>query len=267
MATIPQKIVERYKRTIPKYQKILKNALDRDLNEADTVAICQDMLSEIFGFEKYLEITSEYAIRGTFCDLAIKYDEKIQYLIEVKAIGITLKDNHMKQAIDYGANKGVNWVVLTNGIVWEIYKVIFERPIDHQLVCTLNILDINTRKSEDHEKLFLLSKKGITRSARDDYYEKIQSINRFVIGAILLNNSVLKEIKKDIRKISPGIKVETDEIEKILKNEVLKRDVIEGEEAVKAFSKVHKLINKISRRSKQQNKQKSKTTPDDAEII
>jgi len=83
----------------------------------------------IFWLRQVLEVTSEHAIKGTYCDLAIKIENTLQTLIEVKAIGLELKDNHVKQAGDYAANQGVTWVVLTNGIVWRIYKVTFEKPI------------------------------------------------------------------------------------------------------------------------------------------
>jgi hypothetical protein len=41
-------------------------------------------------------------------DLAVKIDDEIRFIIEVKAIGIDLKDAHVKQAIDYAANEGLN---------------------------------------------------------------------------------------------------------------------------------------------------------------
>lgn len=100
MTRIPKRLVDRYAKNLGKYQKVLSIAIDRDINEADTVAIVQDILSDILGYDKYLEVTSEYAIRGTFCDLAVKAESKIQFLIEVKAVGIDLKDNHIKQAVD-----------------------------------------------------------------------------------------------------------------------------------------------------------------------
>ncbi len=86
MANIPKKVADRFSKTVSKLQRVLKVAVDRDINEADTVAIVKDILSDVLGFDKYLEITREYAIRGTFCDLAIKTEDKLQYLIEVKAI-------------------------------------------------------------------------------------------------------------------------------------------------------------------------------------
>jgi len=98
--------------------------------------------------------------------------------------------------------------------------------------------------------LFLLSKKGLGKSIREDYYERAQSVNRFVIGAIVLNKSIVGAIRREIRKLASGIKVEDKEVEQILRNEVLKRDVIEGEEASKAIKKVHKMVLKATKRSK-----------------
>jgi len=143
MVKIPKKVSDRLLKEINKFQKVLKTAKDRDVNESDTVTIITDMLAVVFGFDKYTEITSEQAIRGTFCDLAIKLEGKIKFIIEVKAIGLTLKENHLRQAIGYGATYGIQWVVLTNGIDWEIYKIKFEKPVDHDLVCSFDFTKLN----------------------------------------------------------------------------------------------------------------------------
>jgi len=116
----PKRVSDRLVRSVAKFQQVLRVAKDRDVNESDTVSIVKDMLADVFGYDKYLEITSESAVRGTFCDLAIKVDKKFEYLIEVKAIGLDLKPAHLRQAIDYGANKGVQWIILTNGMVWQV---------------------------------------------------------------------------------------------------------------------------------------------------
>ena len=258
MTYIPKKTIARYIKNIPKFQRVLQVANDRDVNEADTVSIIQDMLSEVFGFEKYLEITSEYAIRNTYCDLAIKMNGEVQYLLEVKAIGISLKSVHLRQVVDYGANHGVQWVVLTNGIIWELYRIRFERPINHDLVSSFNFLEINPKKEDDQQKLFLLSKKGLGKEVRENYFERIQSVNRFIIGAIVLSDSIIGAIKRDIRKLSSGIKVDDNEIKQILQNDVLKRDVTEGDEVFKAIARVRRISKKAS-------KPKIKPTPKEPE--
>jgi predicted type IV restriction endonuclease len=74
----------------------------------------------VLGYDKYQHVTSESAIRGTFVDLAVIVDNKNRFFIEVKAINTELKDTHVKQAIDYAANAGVDWVVLTNGLMWRV---------------------------------------------------------------------------------------------------------------------------------------------------
>jgi hypothetical protein len=84
------------------------------------VVIATDLLADLFGYDKYTEITREYAVRGTICDLAVKLDDQPKLLIEVKAIGLDLKDQHVKQAIDYAANKGIDWALLTNGVTWRV---------------------------------------------------------------------------------------------------------------------------------------------------
>ena len=251
MVKIPKKVSERLAKEIGRYQKVLQTAKDKDVNESDTVTIITDMLAGIFGFDKYTEITSEQAIRGTYCDVAVKLDGKIKYLIEVKAIGLNLKQNHLRQAIGYGANHGIPWVVLTNGIDWQIYKIKFERPIGYDLVCALDLSTINPRKQEDQGKVFLLCKEGIAKAAIEEFHEHVQSVNRFIIGAIILSKPVLSLIRRELRRISSGIKVTEDEIENIINSEVLKRDIIEGESAEKAFKHVKKTLKQKTRKKRQ----------------
>jgi hypothetical protein len=105
VASIPKKVAERLVSGIKRFQPILAAAKTRDVGEADTVTIVKDMLADVFGYDKYAEITSEFAIRGTYCDLATKIDGTLQTLIEVKAIDFDLKDQHVKQAVDYAANQ------------------------------------------------------------------------------------------------------------------------------------------------------------------
>src|SRR3954469_23313372 len=115
MPPIPSKVEDRLVTAIKRFQPVIASAKARDVNESDTVIIVTDLLAELFGYDKYSEITSEHAIRGTFCDLAVRLDGAIRLLLEVKAIGLELKDAYVKQAVDYAANQGVDWVVLTNG--------------------------------------------------------------------------------------------------------------------------------------------------------
>jgi predicted type IV restriction endonuclease len=251
MASIPKKVTERFTKSIPKFKKVLKIAKDHDVNESDTVTVLTDIFDEVFGYDKYLEITSEFAIRGTYCDLAIKVEDKVQFLIEVKAIGIELKDSHMKQACDYGANHGVQWIVLTNGSEWRVYRIRFEQPIQFDLVYEFDFLTLNPRNAKDQEFLFALSKEGLSKNEREGVYEKAQSVNRYVIGNLMLAAPVLTVVRRELRKLADGLRITTAEVEQILKTEVMKREIVEGEEAKAAQACVNKFYRKVKKASKE----------------
>ncbi len=247
MATLPKKIIDRITIGIKKFQPLLLSAKDRDVGEADTVTLIKDMLSEIFGYDKYSEVTSEYAIRGTYCDLAIKLSGKLENLIEVKAIGIELKDNHVKQAIDYAANEGIDFVILSNGIHWQVYKVHFTKPIEKELIVELDLTKISHKSDADLKKLFLLCKEGWIRSALNDFHTHQQALSRFFVGSILQTDSVLEVIRKELRRVSPDAKIDIEQLRTVLLNEVIKRDVLEGDKAIEASKKIAKSSSRLLR--------------------
>lgn len=72
MAAIPKKVAERLIADLERYQPIWAAAKARDVGEAGTVTIIKDMLADVFGYEKYSDVTSGRCIRGTYYDLAIR---------------------------------------------------------------------------------------------------------------------------------------------------------------------------------------------------
>lgn len=248
---ITKKTEERIKASIGKFQKVLGIAKDRDLNESDTVSIITDMLAEVFGYDKYLEVTSELAIRGTYCDLAIKLNDKFEYLIECKAIGIDLKDNHLRQAIGYGANKGIQWIILTNGMEWQIHKLKFEQPIQCELVTKFNVNELSMKNERDIEKLAIITKEGVEKAFREELYEKIQCVNKFVVGQLLLSEPVVSTIRRELKKLSDGINVEEAEVIALLRDTVLRREIVDetSEDVQAATSKVAKFYKQAAKKT------------------
>ena len=237
MPKIPQKVARRLSASLRRFQPILESAKTRDVNESDTVVIVTDLLSDVFGYDKYTDITSEQAIRGTYCDLAASHNGQIKFLIEVKAIGLTLRDNHLRQAVGYGANQGIPWIVLTNGVVWEVYRLKFEKPISFEQTFSFNLLDMSPRRTADQETLFLLCKEGLDDSAIESFHDRIQIVNRFVIAAVIQSEPVLSTLRRELKRVGPGTRVTVEEISELL-SDVLKRDVIEGEQANSAIRQV-----------------------------
>jgi len=234
MSVVPARVGARIAAGLKKFQPVLEDARKRDVNESDTVTIVTDLLSEVFGFDKYSEVTSEHVIRSTFCDLAIRIDGKLAVLIEVKAIGLDLKDNHIKQAVDYAANQGCEWVALTNGVLWNVYQVAFTKPIQSELVLQLDLCLLSLRRSQDLELLALLSREAWKRSRMDDYAVQRQALSRFTIAAVILSEPCVHLIRRQLRRITKDVRVDAAEIEKVLLQEVLKREATEGDKAAAA---------------------------------
>ena len=219
------------------------------------------MLADLFGFDKFMEITSEYAIKGTYCDLAVKVDGDVKYLVEVKAIGLELKDAHIRQAVGYGAQHGIQWVILTNGVGWEIYRIKFDKPLSHERLTKFNILELNSRRKDDIATLYLLCKEGLSKAAMKGYLIHVKSVNKFVISAILQNENSLNLIRRELKRVTPGIKVELEEIESILVSDVLKRDAIEGDESKEAMTRIKKAVGRKIVKPKRKPKPKPKLEP------
>ena len=253
MSNISTVVVKRLTSAVPKFKKILEKAKERDVNESDTVTIITDMLEEVFGFDKYSEITREYAIQGTYCDLAIKTGKRIEYLIEVKAIGLDLNDKHLKQAVNYAAREGIKWVVLTNGIKWEIHRITVENKVQNEKLFIFDFIEMNHRQADQQELLFLLCKRGTQKDLIDDYYEYRQSVNRYTVGALLLTDSITSVVRRELRKLKPGIKVYTEEIKSLVHDEIIKREILESEAGIEASKQLSKFLKK-QERAKKQNK-------------
>ncbi len=256
MANIPTKTKDRLTNGIKRFQPILAAAKSRDVNEADTVTIIKDILSEIFGFDKYGEITSEHAIRGTFVDLAIKLDNALQMLIEVKAIGLDLKEAHIKQAVDYAVNQGIEWVVLTNGVYWMVYRVFFKQPIEQELVIKIDFLNLNPKSEDSLADVFLLSREAMIKSLLNDYHAQRQALSRYFVGAILLSPSILDVIRRELRRLSPDVKIDNEQIANVMYQEVIKREVVEGERAEEARKKISKTLARLQRKADKENSSK-----------
>lgn len=244
MIRTSKRFLDRAKSHFRRYQKLFASAKSRDVNESDTVVIVTDFLAEVLGYDKYTELTTEFSVRSTFCDLAVTIDGDLRYLIEVKSAGTDLRDNHLRQAVDYAANQGIEGIILTNGSCWHVHRVHFEQPIRSEMVLNLDLLDENRRTSDILRDLALLSREATTAGSMVKYWKQKEATNKYVVGQLLLTESVLRLLRRHIRNLSGGVKVTTEHLGELLRTEVLKRDVIEGERSEAAV----KLVRKLGRR-------------------
>lgn len=246
---IPKKAQDRIVAGLKRYQPIVRKLRERDISEADTVTVIKDMLTDIFGYDKYIELTSEQQIRGTFCDLAIRVEGKIEYLAEVKSAGTNLNDSHLRQAVNYGAHEGIEWIILSNAITWKIYKIKFAQPIDYEEVFCFDMCDVSSRSSDDLVKLFMLCRESISMDALTEYHRQAQIFNRFVIAELLQSDAVVATLRREFRRLFSGVKATDDDLRAMLTSEILKRDTLDGDAAKGAKSIIKKAVNALARKA------------------
>jgi hypothetical protein len=238
-----EKAMSGLKRLLP----IMQQQRTRDVSEADTVTLVKDVMADVFGFDKYAEVTSEHAIRGTYCDLAVRIDEKIIELIEVKSAGTTLDDRHVKQAVDYAANEGVVWVVLTNGSVWRLYEVLFAKPIDKRLLIEVDLAAMDLRRDGSVDCLAPFMKEGFSKGVQGELRDLQDATSRYLLSALILQNeNVVGAIRRELRRVV-DVLVDDDEIIKVLQNEVIKRETMDGPEADAAVRRVNRMGSRTAR--------------------
>jgi hypothetical protein len=246
-ARAKDRMVSGLKRLVP----IIGQQKARDVSEPDTVTLVKDLLSDVFGYDKYAEVTSEHAIRGTYCDLSIKLGDKLVMLIEVKSAGTALDDRHVKQAVDYGSNQGCEWIVLTNASIWRLYQVIFAKPIDKRLVAEVDLTTIETRKEDSLEKIWPLTKEGFGKGAHLELRDRQDATSRYVLAALLTcNEGVISAIRRELRRVV-DVLVDDAEIVAALQQQVIKRDTLEGPEAEAACRRVNRREGKALRKAKE----------------
>src|SRR5690606_5833040 len=123
-----------------------------------------------------------------------------------------LKDQHIKQAVDYAANQGVEWVGLTNGEEWRIYKLSFGKPIGFEVVVQFNLLDLSHKKKDDMEVLALLAKEGWQKAKLEQHHNVQQIVNKFTVGVILQSDAVLNVVRRELKRLSSDVKISEEDI-------------------------------------------------------
>lgn len=246
---IAKKTQDRLVAGLKRYQPIVRKLAERDISEADTVTVIKDMLTDIFGYDKYAELTSEQQIRGTFCDLAIRVDGKVHYLCEVKSAGTNLNDNHLRQAVNYGAHQGIEWILLTNGIIWKVYRIRFGQPIDWDEVYSFDMGALSSRSADDLAKLCMLCRENISTDALQAFHKQAQILNRYVLAELLLGDAMIGSLRKELRRLFDGLKASDEELRVLLTNDVFKRDTLDGDAPKAAKALVRKATTAIAKRA------------------
>ena len=243
-----------------RYQKYKERAL----NEASTRMVFINPLLECLGWDtsNLDEVEPEYStIDKKEVDYACKVDNKPVLLIEAKSLNSTLDDpKGITQIIGYAASEGVNWCVLSNGIVYKVYSSTEKIEATKKLLFEVDLLRLEPKLAA--EKLNNISKNFITNGMLDELSEQLFTEKKVTgsLKEIFLNPS--PSFIKLIKNTSEDNSLDNTRIKKVLST--LWRDRLsvasEGKIGKTAHSKV--ISSKLEKTTKDANKESREISKD-----
>ncbi len=201
---------EQISRRLKDYKKRYLTKKYAELDESATRLMINSFLTEVLGYTELDEIKTEYLINSTYADYIIQIARKKHMVIEVKAIQIDLSEKHTRQAINYAANEGIDWVLLTNGRQFNLYKVVFKKPIVQKLIFSFNLLD------KDHFKasvdyFVLMTKKAMLKDELDKFWLRFQALEPNNLCKSFYSAEVVKLLRKALKK-NAGLSFSEDDV-------------------------------------------------------
>lgn len=181
------------------YHKQFLAKANPDLDESGTRLMINFFLTEVLGYAPIEEVKTEYMIRGTYADYVIQMKGVRYFLVEVKAYGIDLSDKHLRQAVNYGANEGIEWALLTNGRQFDVYKILFEKPINERKVFSIDL------SNKDHLKnaidsIQYLHRASVSSKGLDLLWAKCVALDPKTVAGFFKNKPVVNFLKRVLKK-------------------------------------------------------------------
>jgi predicted type IV restriction endonuclease/predicted transport protein len=135
--------MEKLIRMIETIRSKLDDLRKRSLKETPTRSIIVDPLLESLGWDVRDpdEVELEYpTVDCRSVDYALLVNRKPALLVEAKPLDDPLNDvKAITQVVGYAANDGIVWCVLTNGVVWKVYRSIEECPAPDKLMFEVSL--------------------------------------------------------------------------------------------------------------------------------
>ena len=135
--------MEKLVRMIESIRLKLEDLRKRSLKEMPTRTIIVDPLLEALGWDVRDpdEVELEYpTVDSKSVDYALLLNRKPALLVEAKPLDDALSDvKAITQVVGYAANDGIVWCVLTNGVVWKVYRSIEECPAPDKLMFEVSL--------------------------------------------------------------------------------------------------------------------------------
>ena len=232
MAKIPHKIQERIKAALRRFKPLLKAARERDAGRADTATLALDLLSELFGYDRYSEITSELDNKESVFDFSIQTEGQPRMLVRVSPIGMAPDDRYLLATAQYAQMNGVDWITMTNGIAWQVHHVedVGANAPETPVVLAFDLLKMQPGREAHLGTIHLLTREGHDKAGLSHFKLRLEMTNRHYLGAMVLSDAVVASVRRELQKLNPDLRVTPAELRENLVKGVLRPDIVQSNE-------------------------------------
>lgn len=219
---------KKLKKQLQHYVQVFTEGRQRNANEADTVMYIVRFLTDVLGYDLFKDVTKEFQIRERYCDVAVKVNGEVRILIEVKSMAIALSDRHIEQAENYASRSGIQWVVLTNGLIWRLYHLTFDSTgIEHDMAfeCTL---ESDADLEESWQCFSLIAHDAVAKGVLTNFWEQKKTLSPQSLLRALFTEHVLLSLRRELRhKATARVELEdiATAVRRLLNPEVVTEDI------------------------------------------
>lgn len=187
---------------LKKYSQVFKDARERNINESDTVMYLVKFFEDVLGYDSLAgDISKEVSIKDRYCDFGIKIRNEFKFLVEVKASGNkALRTKDIEQAENYGSRMGIKWVLLTNGLEWQLYHLSFNEGdgIMHDMVFCVNLLENDN--ATFWNSIGLITKESIENDLLEDFLNHKKALSPQSLLNALFSEDVLTVLRRELNR-------------------------------------------------------------------
>ena len=188
-------------------------------------------------------MTSELDNREAIYDFAIHSGNSVAMLVRISPVCSAPDDRYLLATAQHALLHGVEWVVLTNGIGWQVHHVEDTgktRP-ETPIVLAFDLSHMQPGRDSHIETLFLLTREGHKSAGLNHFRLRLEVTNRHYLGAMMLSDPVVTAVRRELRKLNPGLQITPLEIRENLAKGGLRPDVAASSETAAVLEFLQKI--------------------------
>jgi hypothetical protein len=189
-----------------------------DADEDDTRRLVAGLLRDGLGYGQH-DLAADYQVKRDFAGYGVRIAHRLVAFIEVKPAGAELGPQHLRRAEMHAASEGVEWVILTNGRVWQAWHLSPGPPAVLDIVLETDLLGADDPAHAD--TLFHLSKEAFKHHVIDRLWRVRAATSATSLGTVITSDPVIGQIRKELRRRT-GHDVDPAELSDLIRSSVLR---------------------------------------------